>query len=380
MRNFDEFCYNVRGELSWARYGTNSVADIYDYDFVGNFTSNRLRNSWSHFEANELNEYASIADGSPRFLAYDLDGNLLTNGVWSFSYDSQNRLSSVSSNGCLVVIEEYDSKSRRVVERSCFSTNYFVYDNWNTIRNAFRSDFGTNVVNLFWGKDISGNFQDAGGAGGLLAEQNHTRLYFPFYDNIGNIVSYQFESGTCCGVCVYDGFGRILNDSFQNVVPASYQFSTKPFGVELYYYGYRFYYPKLGRWLNRDPLMTSSGFGVGANGLFQTENEEYNDYIFSKNAPTYVYDKYGLFCDQMNMDRCRLVCEQKSRGFLSFHYTCTPCLWLRFCKCFGICQLIFQTRPDRLSGARNTCTYNCGFERKVVLMSRPCPDIGLWKL
>ena len=97
-RNLDAFGYNARGEVAWARYGTNTLVDIYDYDHIGNFTSNRLRGAWTQFTANELNEYAAIADDNPRGLAYDADGNLLTNGVWSYTYDSQNRLHSISSN------------------------------------------------------------------------------------------------------------------------------------------------------------------------------------------------------------------------------------------------------------------------------------------
>lgn len=58
-------------------------------------------------------------------------------------------------------------------------------------------------------------------------------------------------------------------------------FSTKYFDEEtsLYYYGYRYYDPNLGRWLNRDPIQ---------------ENGSLNIYLFSENSPIFLYDYLGL--------------------------------------------------------------------------------------
>lgn len=263
-RNLDEFGYNARGEVAWARYGTNALTDIYDYDFIGNFTSNRLCGAWSQFEANELNEYAAITDDNPRLLAYDADGNLLTNGVWSYSYDSMNRLTTVCSNGVSVFRNGYDCFWRRVSHTDSSVIHGHLCDGWNPLRETIF--FKTNTIKResFWGNDLSGTLQGAGNVGGLLAVRNEIGQFFPAYDNLGNIVAY--IDGGCIAVSTfsYDAFGRTtsIDGAFSSSFP--FRFSTKPFDFEtkLTYYGFRVYNSAIGRWMNRDPIGVFGGINL----------------------------------------------------------------------------------------------------------------------
>ena len=56
-------------------------------------------------------------------------------------------------------------------------------------------------------------------------------------------------------------------------------------GVQVAYYGYRYYDPLTGRWPSRDPM--------GEN----WETEEYNEYAFIRNFSIHFYDVLGLFGD-----------------------------------------------------------------------------------
>jgi RHS repeat-associated protein len=60
----------------------------------------------------------------------------------------------------------------------------------------------------------------------------------------------------------YDAFGRLLAKSGRLEQP--FQFSTKRYdeGTGLNYYGYRFYAPAIGRWMNRDPLGEAGGVNL----------------------------------------------------------------------------------------------------------------------
>jgi len=162
----------------------------------------------------------------------------------------------------------------------------FVYDGWNLIHETACTVNGgtTNVVEVqyFWGPDISGTLQGAGGVGGLVAVSRDGQFYFPVYDNNGNILKYSDETGNVVAAYEYDDFGRIISQSGPLADFFRHRFSTKYYDAEtgLYYYGYRFYHPILMRWLNRDPI---------------EENGGYNVYVICNNSVMQQLDYLGLY-------------------------------------------------------------------------------------
>src|SRR5207244_3854943 len=67
----------------------------YNYDAQGNRTSTVTNGVITAYAANSLNEYTSIGGATP---TYDADGNLLTEGTATYTYDQQDRLISVTSS------------------------------------------------------------------------------------------------------------------------------------------------------------------------------------------------------------------------------------------------------------------------------------------
>jgi len=258
----NEFSYNDRSELTGAVMDTNS----YDYVFdnIGNrqsYTNNG--EAWTYL-ANELNQYTNVADGVTNSPAYDADGNMLAYGDWTFTWNGENRLAT-ADNGSTTLTFDYDYMGRRFKkEVAGASTNYFIYDGWNLIQDVTCSS-GTSVTNLYvWGLDLSETFQGAGGIGGLLSwsrsSDSNTFLYC--YDAIGNVGQLIDESdGSVDAVYEYDPFGNVVSSSGTEENNNIFRLSTKYADVEmgLYYYGYRYYNPITGRWLNRDFLGETGG-------------------------------------------------------------------------------------------------------------------------
>ena len=105
---------------------------------------------------------------------------------------------------------------------------------------------------------------DAGGVGGLVAVSVDGDFYFPGYDNNGNVIGYWNEDGEIVAEYAYDAFGNTISatGSMADIFP--HRFSTKYYDAEtdLYYYGYRYYSPSLGRWISRDPIEEEGGINL----------------------------------------------------------------------------------------------------------------------
>ncbi len=269
-RNADTFGYNERGEVVFSRRGAESAEESYEYDDIGNLlnsvSAGVVTNSYT---ANELNQYTSIlcASAPLREPTYDLDGNMLSDGTLSFTYDYAGRLETVSSNGVTHVTNFYDAKSRRVRKVTQEATTTFFYDGWNIVEERVAYTNGTaTTIHYYWGKDISGSLQGAGGVGGLLYLTVDGIIYIPCYDNNGNITRYLDQNGSTVAQYTYDAFGKLIAKSGPLADFFRHRFSSKYFDPEsgLYYYGYRFYNPILMRWLSRDPIDEEGGLNLYA--------------------------------------------------------------------------------------------------------------------
>ncbi|MBK8915522.1 MAG: hypothetical protein IPM64_13165 [Phycisphaerales bacterium] len=207
------------------------------------------------------------------------------------------------------------------------SRKRFVYDGWNLIQelNVPTSGDPTALRQFTWGLDLSGQngnstvggLHAAGGIGGLLSvyDTNGTttgenatsddKSYVFLYDangNVGQLVEWADGAGGSTGMAwsagrmaakyEYDPYGNIVGpdaDSDGNIADEAgpyasinpFRFSTKFLDPEtgLYYYGYRYYSPRLGRWISRDPIGEDDHRGL---------------YCFVHNWPTDYVDPCGL--------------------------------------------------------------------------------------
>ena len=307
------FVYNNRSEVVSATIGTNSFAHA--YDDIGNhllFGDNAVTNTYTH---NNLNQIATscCALASPRTIHHNADGGLSSDGIWTYAYDAEDQLTSVTSrsltNGAIRVRNAYDYRRRRIsktVQRLNVTTasppappvelrewetreeRTFVYDGWNLIHETIYTIEGgatnTSEVQYFWGLDLSNSRQGAGGVGGLLAVSRNGQFYFPSFDNNGNVTKYIGESGNVVAAYEYDDFGRIIFQSGTLADFFRHRFSTKYYDNEtgLYYYIKRFYHPIFKRWLTRDPINEQGGLNLCQ---------------FCRNAAVFGYDALGLLFD-----------------------------------------------------------------------------------
>ncbi|MDD4018820.1 MAG: hypothetical protein PHV28_12855 [Kiritimatiellae bacterium] len=273
------FAHNVRSEIVGAVMGTNAYE--YDFDQIGNRLYEAFNSETNLYASNPLNQYTNITDGTGTIPAYDADGNMLTNGVWSFTWDAENRLVSAMSNAVCVIINIYDHQSRRIAKVTSEETRAFIWDGWNMTREVIDQGSTASTNHHVWGLDLSGSLQGAGGVGGLLAENKDGVPYFPCFDANGNVTEFVNENGDVRAHYEYSPFGEITAQSGDMADAFTHRFSTKPFDVEtgIVMYELRPYEPGLGRWLCRDPIGETGGLNI---------------YTMTGNNPVDAIDQYGM--------------------------------------------------------------------------------------
>ena len=160
-------------------------------------------------------------------------------------------------------------------------THTFLYAGWNLIRERVEFDGAVSTNQYVWGLDLSGTPQGVGGVGGLLAILTpDSGLLTPAYDANGNITDLVDTNGAIAAHYEYDPFGNTVTQDGGQADANPYRFKTKYWDGEtgFYYYGYRYYSPELGRWLNRDPIEEGGGLNI---------------YCFVENQPIRYYDFLG---------------------------------------------------------------------------------------
>lgn len=248
-----------------------------------------------------------FAPPASQVMTYDAEGNLLTDGVWSYTYDAADRLIEMKSllpaNAGfrrLQIDFKYDYLNRRIQKTVVDMDNVlptvdrrYVYHGDELI--AELDDTGAIVRSYTWGLDVDGQLTGTGGVGALLQISNFSGTgetkYFPTHDANGNISALiKASDGSIAAIYEYGAFGEPMRSELidQTIIddPNPFQFATEYTDYEsgLVYYGRRYYSPSLGRFINRDPAEEAGGLNL---------------YAFCFNDGVDRFDRLGMGGDQM---------------------------------------------------------------------------------
>ena len=174
-------------------------------------------------------------------------GNTLTTGSKSFTYDSENHLTSMTASGTTVSII-YDAFGNRVSKKvNGVTTKYLVEDDMNPTGYPQVLDELTNgVVTRTYTYGLQRISQDQ------VIENLWTPSFYG-YDGGGNVRQLTNSLGTVTDKYEYDAFG---NDVYHTgTTPNNYLYRGEQYDPDLglYYLRARYYNPNTGRFMSRDP-------------------------------------------------------------------------------------------------------------------------------
>ena len=187
---------------------------------------------------------------------YDDDGNMLTNGDWTYEWNAENRMIAAEKSDQRLEYS-YDYQGRRFSKKvytgstgnwTLSSEQKFVYDGYKQI--AEYDEVNDQFARFYtWQPDSIA--QDV-----PLWVKDGSNYYFYMEDGNKNIRAMTDAGGNVVAEYDYGPFGRTLAQSGTYAASNPYRFSSECHDDEtgLVYYNYRYYNPVLGRWLSRDPL------------------------------------------------------------------------------------------------------------------------------
>jgi RHS repeat-associated protein len=220
------------------------------------------------YTANVLNQYTAVGSVSP---TYDGNGNLTSDGTYTFGYDAENRLTSASGAGTTATYA-FDAQGRRKTKTVNGTTAVFVTDADN--REVLEYD-GTSGAIERWNTY-------ALGPNDVLNQTNVTAgtrvALIP--DIQGSIIGTQDSSSGVLSKIGYLPYGA-------SIAAGPFGFTGQRVDVEiggLYYYRARHYSPAWGRFVQVDPIGYQGGVHL---------------YAYVRNDPLNLIDPSGLVMDSV---------------------------------------------------------------------------------
>ncbi len=220
-----------------------------------------------NYNYNVSNELTSDSLGG---FTYDANGNTLSDPSGkSYSWDFENRLTSVVVPGTGTVSFRYDPFGRRIEKISPTTTSIFAYDESNLIETA--SSSGSVVARYTQGWNIDEP----------LAMQRGSMGSFYEADGLSSITSLSNAAGALAQTYTYDSFGNTTNSS--GSLTNFFRYTAREFDTEsnLYFNRARYLDPSTGRFISEDPI----GLGGGI-----------NFYRYADNNSVIYTDPFGFTC------------------------------------------------------------------------------------
>ena len=244
--------YDNANQLTGITYkkGAVTLGDLsYGYDLAGRRTSHGGSFARTGLplaqtaNTHDANNRLTLQDATA--LSYDDNGNLLNDGINSYTWNSRRQLTAVA--GPVAASFQYDAVGRRKQKTVAGTTSTYLYDGLNIVQE--QASGGSVIADHLTSLGIDEVFtRTEGGATKTLLR-----------DALGSTIAMADGTGIVTS-WTYDPYGKATYTGVAQSNPFLYT-GRELDGTGLYYYRARYYHPTLNRFIAEDPI----GFAGGSN-------------------------------------------------------------------------------------------------------------------
>jgi RHS repeat-associated protein len=242
-------------------------AGSFAYDSIGNRTSKDINGQ-------NITYTYGTSDNRLSGFSYDANGNIVDDGTFTYTHDSENRLVQVT-NGTDVITYGYDGEGRRISQTINGETTIFAYGVGLNVLTEFS---GTGVPRFDYIYAGSRNIAriNFDGAGAPVSKT----FYHP--DHLGSTIGLTDQETTVVWDRAYLPYGETFTGT--GTTENTHQYTAKALeaATGLYYYGARYHNPNIGRFMSVDPA-----------GADPTDPQSWNRYAYVQNNPLKYVDPDG---------------------------------------------------------------------------------------
>src|SRR5262249_18500161 len=182
-------------------------------------------------------------------MGYDANGNLVSDGVNSYTWNARNQLSSVSGPSTSATFQ-YDALGRRIVKTIGSVTTRFLYDAQNIVQ---EQSGGVAISN-----ELTGNLDQ------IFSRADSNGVVIPLTDALGSTLALSDSNGLIQTRYTYEPFGKAIATGSTSLNSQKYT-NREDDGIGLLQYRNRYYSPTFGRFISEDLIGTMNVYSYAAN-------------------------------------------------------------------------------------------------------------------
>jgi RHS repeat-associated protein len=267
------------------------------------WTYDRFGNRWSQAETGVSTQQFSFTGGNNRINGYTYDpvGNLLYDGLHTYTYDDENRILTATLIGGGTETYSYDAEGRRIRKTNGTTPEEYVYDKDGNQLGEMESNGTFNRIELYAGNHHVVTYDNVNLSG------PSARAIFIHGDWLGTERARSLYNGTPYQTCTNLPFGDQQNcptfDGYGDPSPLHFTGKERDAESGLDYFGARYYGSNMGRFMSPDWAAKAEPVPYA-----KLENPQtLNLYAYVGNNPLSRADPTGHYVCSGSKDQCAAI-------------------------------------------------------------------------